>query len=226
MTTTMIYMQQTEITTMMTNRSAVVFSLALSVAVFLLEDAYADRIILKSGDAIDGEILSLDGIVRIDVNGIIYEIERDQIDRIKISDAPSPKVDRDRPGQEMPQVESRNTDPKTVGVVSGLASAALTGAILAANNTKTGTDYDSARRDQAYGNLISSFGGESRTVDARLYGYEEERFSSGAIVAISLGVGVVVTTLINSAAANDGHNYISPYLTAYDVVGAGVLLRF
>ncbi len=211
---------------MKTNRSAVIVSLALSVAVFLLGDAYADRIILKSGDAIDGEILSLDGIVRIDVDGIIYEIERDQIDRIKISDAPSPRVDKDTPGQVMDQVEVTNRDPKTVGVVSGVASAALTGAILAALNTKTGTDYDSARRDQAIGNLRSSFGGESRTVDPRLYGYEEERFSSEAIVAISLGVGVVVMTLINSSAANGGHSYISSYLTTYDVVRAGVLLRF
>jgi hypothetical protein len=60
--------------------------IAVSVTLLLLVNmAHADRIILKTGDVYDGKIIDTDGHVQIEVDGLIYEIAKEGIERIVVS---------------------------------------------------------------------------------------------------------------------------------------------
>ncbi len=184
--------------------------IAASVTILLLVNmAQADRIILKTGDVYDGNIIDTDGNVQIEVDGLIYEIAKERIERIVVSpqnEEPSVRVKVPSTTPSPVDISSppatRKKSSSSAGIIT-VASAAVTGVLLTANNTKKTQDDAAARQAQANANLSAAFGGAPRTVDSRLYESEEERFNSAVIVMISLGVGVVVGAIL-SASTSDG----------------------
>jgi hypothetical protein len=207
--------------------------IAVSVTLLLLVNmAHADRIILKTGDVYDGKIIDTDGHVQIEVDGLIYEIAKEGIERIVVSpENEEPPVRVKAPSITPSPVD--NTSPPTTqkksssgaGIIT-VASAAITGVLLTVNNTKKTQDDAAARQAQANANLSAAFGGASRTVDSRLYETEEERFNSAVIVMISLGVGVIVGAILsaNSSSIGETNAKIRPYFGVNDSISLGLAI--
>ena len=195
--------------------------LIATVCAFLLIGGivYADKIFLKAGNVLEGRIIETGDQVRIDVNGLTYEIAKERIEKIVMSaESDDLSVGKKQTTTTAPPVDatvqpvSRKQSNSSAGVLT-VASAAITGVLLTANNTKKTQDDAAARRAQAQANLSAAFGGEPRTVDRRLYETEEERFSSAVIVMMSLGVGVVVGAILgaSSSSSNDTSTQLRPY---------------
>jgi hypothetical protein len=193
----------------------------------LLNMAHADKVILRTGKIIEGTIVEtgLLGIVKVEVDGLTYEIDKSQIERIVIA----PRFEEEQ-AVEPVSVSTQLAPPVSssasgsAGVLAGIGAAVVTGGLLSGLKSSK-IDNVGAQSAQARANLSASFGGESRSVDPRLYESEENRFSAGAIVGISAAVGFVVSSVVNAQKSQGSNRLIQPYVTYGQTLRFGLTLH-